>query len=113
MSISYFFPGKTFSPEIYAVSAIVLLPINSAFNPLLYSDLPDFIWRTVFANTKFGRWVKQKQIIKASHRRSTLNTYSGEWVAKNDFFVQLPSPQFKLLGDNIRIEFPTGNSITD
>lgn len=28
----------------YAITAIILLPINSAMNPLLYSDILDVLW---------------------------------------------------------------------
>ena len=46
------FLGFNFSGDIYAVAAIILLPINSAFNPLLYSDLPEFIWKNTFGRAK-------------------------------------------------------------
>lgn len=35
--------GVSVSDEVYAVAAIVILPINSALNPFLYSNLPDVI----------------------------------------------------------------------
>ena len=31
--------GVTLSPVVYPVSAIILLPINSALNPVLYSNI--------------------------------------------------------------------------
>lgn len=37
------FAGVRLSPEAYAVSAIVLLPINSSLNPIIYSNLLDKI----------------------------------------------------------------------
>ena len=55
-------PGGYVSDEAYAVSAIILLPINPAFNPFLYSHLPDLIWEALlpvrkrFASTKCGKW---------------------------------------------------------
>ena len=48
------------APTIYAVAAIVLLPINSAFNPLLYSDVPEYIWKKCFATTRCGVWTEKR-----------------------------------------------------
>ncbi|XP_039256016.2 uncharacterized protein LOC120332768 [Styela clava] len=36
--------GVPVSDEVYAVAAIMILPINSAINPFLYSNLPEVIW---------------------------------------------------------------------
>ena len=39
--------GVTLSEEAHVVSAVVLLPINSALNPLLYSDVFSHVVRSV------------------------------------------------------------------
>nr|XP_039260639.1 uncharacterized protein LOC120336918 isoform X3 [Styela clava] len=39
--------GANVSNTAYVVAAIVLLPINSALNPVLYSDLPDALYKKV------------------------------------------------------------------
>ncbi|XP_076810427.1 uncharacterized protein LOC143453146 isoform X2 [Clavelina lepadiformis] len=37
--------GTELDPIAYAVSAIILLPINSSVNPLIYSDVFPFMWK--------------------------------------------------------------------
>jgi len=46
------FSGIILSPGAYAVSAVVLLPINSALNPILYFDTFEFIYAHFKKNTK-------------------------------------------------------------
>nr|CAB3263306.1 uncharacterized protein LOC108950436 [Phallusia mammillata] len=41
------FGGTTVPPVIYAVSAIILLPINSSLNPLIYSNAPKMLYDRV------------------------------------------------------------------
>ena len=38
------FPGVGISKDAYLPTGLILLPINSALNPFLYSNLPDIIW---------------------------------------------------------------------
>ena len=59
------------SDESYAISAIVLLPINSVFDPLLYSNIPELIWNKVFASTKCGMWVGKKCCSKNQTKKDT------------------------------------------
>jgi len=47
--------GVKLSKEAYAASAIVFLPINSAANPFLYSNVLDNLWK------KFCRSKKTKK----------------------------------------------------
>jgi len=43
------FSGTRVNSIAYAVTAIVLLPINSALNPILYSDFLDETWKKLKA----------------------------------------------------------------
>ena len=54
--------GVTLQPQAHIISAVVLLPINSALNPILYSD--------VFSKAVTG----VKQI--GQHSNSTASTYT-------------------------------------
>lgn len=45
ITYSLTFPiGVPIPPDTYAVSAIILLPINAAMNPFLYTTLIDYLW---------------------------------------------------------------------
>nr|CAB3263501.1 glycoprotein 330-like [Phallusia mammillata] len=68
--------GVTLSDDIYAVAAIVLLPINSAANPFLYSKLPDMLWQK-FNNKilrKYNSTIRNRSGIKTV---STLTYHRG------------------------------------
>ena len=45
--------GVSISNDAYAVSAIILLPINSALNPILYSDAIDVLIESIRGTTLF------------------------------------------------------------
>ena len=49
------FSGVRISNDAYAVSAIILLPINSALNPILYSDAIELL----------VAWVRGKTLVKS------------------------------------------------
>lgn len=71
--------GENISDNAYVFAAIFLLPINSAINPLLYSDLPDFLYRTIKnklgSETSSGDGDVSKQISSNQERRITDSTY--------------------------------------
>lgn len=53
--------GVYISDIAYAFAAIILLPINSAMNPFLYSDVVDIIWKKLSPVRKwFGGRVTQR-----------------------------------------------------
>ena len=58
------FGGNTVPDVAYAISAIVLLPINSALNPILYSDYID----------KLFKLIKNKYIARHKRARQTQNS---------------------------------------
>nr|XP_039259229.1 G-protein coupled receptor GRL101-like isoform X2 [Styela clava] len=58
--------GANVSNTAYVVAAIVLLPINSALNPVLYSDLPDALYKKL--SEKFHG------IVNLPSSRSTMST---------------------------------------
>ncbi|XP_076802927.1 uncharacterized protein LOC143446940 isoform X2 [Clavelina lepadiformis] len=94
------FGGGYVSDEAYAVSAIILLPINPAFNPFLYSHLPDLIWEALlpvrkrFASTKCGKWCHEsmgKAMSMRSRRersRATTKTSAGRKQNQESFLVK-------------------------
>nr|XP_039249024.1 uncharacterized protein LOC120326749 isoform X1 [Styela clava] len=70
--------GIDIGDTAYAVTAIILLPINSAMNPFLYSSLLDVIWSHLeptfnrFIGTKFGR------SLQASFQKRKASTGIGQ-----------------------------------
>lgn len=45
MKIStYFYAGVNIPKDVYLPAGLLIVPINSALNPILYSDLPEIVW---------------------------------------------------------------------
>lgn len=58
----------------YAVTAIILLPINAAMNPFLYSDIVDIVWSRM---TFFKTWIDStisREISYTEHDKQTATT---------------------------------------
>nr|XP_039248860.1 uncharacterized protein LOC120326605 [Styela clava] len=74
--------GVPVSDLAYAVTAIILLPINAAMNPFLYSDVLDWVWekmlplRVWFRGTACGQGI-EKHLTDMRQRNGT-NTDSAE-----------------------------------
>lgn len=75
--------GVDINDTAYAVAAIVLLPINSALNPLLYSDLPETLARKCCVRWRRGRpATSTKQTII-----TTTNSSKGEGEFNQGFDI--------------------------
>ena len=74
------FSGVPLPDIAYAISAIVLLPINSALNPILYSDVFDKLFdKTVHKINSSTTWITvrfSKQETKNNSDRQPPNTCS-------------------------------------
>ena len=55
--------GVEIPTDAYLPTGLILIPINSALNPFLYSNLPDFLW------SKFKQsrdWIQRSLLTRAS-----------------------------------------------
>ena len=64
------FSGIRLGEVAYSIASIVLLPINSAFDPIIYSNLVDFIY------------IKVKSVRKTVKREINMKTHSVTAVTK-------------------------------
>ena len=68
--------GIAISNKVYAVSAIILLPINSSINPIVYSGAMDRIFQKFKKNEAVNKFTSTTRMLSflQSPRNKTENT---------------------------------------
>ncbi|XP_077968445.1 relaxin receptor 1-like [Styela clava] len=62
--------GVDIPNDTYVVVGLILIPINSALNPLLFSEAPEYIWQRV--KPFFARITKLRNFIYPAERRGSV-----------------------------------------
>jgi len=69
------FNGIPMPPSLYVISAILLIPINSAINPILYSDTFDNLVLKIRHRKKFKLFSRKNIFSPSAKRATTFTTY--------------------------------------